>query len=137
MKKFDLQAALAGAPCRTRAGHKAFVRHREEALYTTSVLTGYVQSPLNSGKYYTIDWDLQGRVQFTWDANNDIVGMWEPEFKHWDLFDPCVVHLTVVKSYTSDSGLLLQAQTRDSLRVFGVHLAAHLITDPVGTVYTR
>lgn len=137
MKKFDLQAALAGAPCRTRDGRKAFVRHQEDVLFKPPVLNGYVNSITDRAEYVPRSWDLQGRVLNIRNNSSDIVGMWEFEFKHWDLFDPCVVSLTVVGSCMSDSGLFLQAQTRDSSRVYGVHLAAHLITDPVGTVYTR
>lgn len=136
MKKFDLQAALVGAPCRTRDGRKAFVRHHERDVHVGRVLLGIVQCVTGSQVYRSGQWQVHGLVYSNQFRDQDIIGMWEPEFEHWDLFDPHIVSLTVGTSCRSESGLLLQAKTRDSA-VQLVHLAAHLITDPAGTVYTR
>lgn len=137
MKKFDLQAALDGAPCRTRDGRKAFVRHYERDLNIGQVLLGIVQCVPGSQVYVPRQWQEGGLVYSKQVRTQDIIGMWEPEFKHWDLFDPCIISLTVGTSCKSDSGLLLQAKTRDGSMLHMLHLAAHLITDPAGTVYTR
>lgn len=140
MKKFDLEAALDGAPCRTRSGRKAFVRHYECGMHSVQVLLGIVQSSTGSEGYEPMMWHVGGRVFLNQSKvllnHQDIIGMWEPEFQHWDLFDPSIIRLEVGTSRVSDSGLCLYARNAAN-RQYLVHMAAHLITDPVGTVYTR
>lgn len=136
MKKFDLQAALAGAPCRTRAGRKAFIRHHESELelHANSQILGYIDTVVG---WHPYSWTCLGFAGVSGGGlEADIIGMWEPEFKHWYLFDPCVVSLTVSTGCMGDSYKLLLAETRNG-GMYAVHLEDRLITDPVGTVYTR
>lgn len=137
MKAFNLKDALAGAPVRTRDGRKAYVRHHESELELdeSERISGYVCTD-QGVQFYT--WSCIGtfRTSGVRGAGADIVGMFEPEFKHWDLFDPCIEKLQICKSLISGSGVFLEASTRKGLS-FRVHLARNYITDPVGTVYTR
>ena len=87
MKPFDLEAALKGAPCVTRDGHKALLVGRVPDCFAAAypLIGGFVNAKTKGQPTFVLrDWTLDGRWLNTRESPQDLVGMWEdqPVIRH-------------------------------------------------------
>ena len=86
MNKFDLEAALAGAPVKLRNGAKAYVIGRiPDGIKTDYPLRGFIVKQNPTGELTDgndASWTLLGNNYANTEHFTDIIGMWEEPIKY-------------------------------------------------------